>query len=240
MIRRALVIFVLVVVAIPLMLAMAELPPHGSPDAPPQTHVAPYYLEHGPEEAGAENVVTAVILNYRGFDTQGEVTVIFTAMAAVVAVLVAGGAGVPAERTAAPTTTPVSLIVRFIVRVLAPFIVLFSVYVILNGHVTPGGGFQGGTILGALLIALTLIMSESDARALLPQRPERLLQAAAPLTFFAVGMTGLLLTGDYLAYPHSGPTIWIATLMLTVVEIGIGIGGAMVVATIFRTMGADR
>jgi len=237
--RRALVIVVLVAVAVPLLLAMAELPPYGSADAPPHTHVAPYYLEHGYEETGAENIVTAIILNYRGFDTQGEVTVIFTAMAAVVAVLVLGASGGPAERKS-PSAVPVSVIVRFIVRVMAPFVLLFSAYVIMNGHVTPGGGFQGGTIAGALVIALTLIMSEEHARRLTPVRPERLLQAAAPITFFLIGLAGLALTGDYLAYPHSGSTIWLATLMLTIVEVGIGVGGAMVIATIFRTMGADR
>ena len=156
--KRALVILLLAAVSLPLLLAVSQLPPHGDPDNPPHVHIAPRYLESGPEEAGAENVVTAVILNYRGFDTQGEVTVIFTAMAAVVAVLVMGSAGTaPAERPAA--AVPVSVIVRFIVRVLAPFIAVFSVYVVLNGHITPGGGFQGGTIAGALVIALTLVLT---------------------------------------------------------------------------------
>ncbi|MBN2847975.1 MAG: sodium:proton antiporter [Coriobacteriia bacterium] len=237
--KRALVILLLVAVSLPLLLAVSQLPPHGDPDNPPHVHIAPRYLESGPEEAGAENVVTAVILNYRGFDTQGEVTVIFTAMAAVVAVLVMGSAGTaPAERPAG--AVPVSVIVRFIVRVLAPFIAVFSVYVVLNGHVTPGGGFQGGTIAGALVIALTLILSEQDARALLPRRPERLLQAAAPITFFVVGIAGLIVAGDYLAYPRTEALRWLTTIMLTVVEFGIGVGGAMVIATIFRTMGADR
>jgi multicomponent Na+:H+ antiporter subunit B len=123
---------------------------------------------------------------------------------------------------------------------MAPFVVLFSAYVVFKGHVTPGGGFQGGTVLGALLIALTIIMSEQDARRLMPQRPERLLQAAAPITFFLVGLIGLFVAGDYLAYPHSGSAAWLAEIMLTMVELGIGVGGAMVIATIFRTMGADR
>jgi len=52
----------------------------------------------------------------------------------------------------------------------------------MNGHVTPGGGFQGGTIAGAVFIALTLVLSEQDVNRLIPHRPERVLQAAAPLT----------------------------------------------------------
>lgn len=237
MMRRALTVALLVVVAVPLLLAMSQLPPHGSPETPPYTHVSPYYLEHGAEEGGAENIITDVILNYRGFDTEGEVTVIFTSMAAVLAVLlVAAPAANPAP---AGQVVPVSVVVRFIVRVLAPFILLFSAYVVLNGHITPGGGFQGGTIAGALVIALSLVMTREQTDSLLPSRPERILQAAAPISFFLVGMTGLVLFGEYLYYPRDEALRWLTTLMLIVIEIGIGVGGASVLVRIFRAMRAE-
>ena len=239
MIRRGLIVGLLVIIAVPLMYAMSELPPHGSADSPAYTHVSPRYLEQGAEEAGAENIVTDIILNYRGFDTQGEVTVIFTAMAAVLAVLLGAGGPHGTEPTPPGRVAP-SVVVRFIVRVLAPFIATFAIYVILNGHVTPGGGFQGGTILGALVIALTLVLDTDQSERLLPRRPERLLQAAAPLVFMAVGITGLAAFGSYLTYPGAAALAWLRTALLLAVEIGIGIGGAMVLATIFRTMGGER
>ncbi len=238
--RRALIVVLLIAVAAPLMLAMSQLPPHGSPETPPYTHVSPYYLEHGAEEGGAENIVTSVILNYRGFDTQHEVTVIFTAMAAVLAVLLlAGSEPTDAEDAPGESPVPVSVVVRFIVRVLAPFIALFSAYVVLNGHITPGGGFQGGTIAGALVIALSLVMSREEADALLPRKPEHLLQAAAPIAFFLTGVAGLALFGDYLFFPRDEAFRWAAVLMLTVIEVGIGVGGASVLVRIFRAMRAD-
>jgi multicomponent Na+:H+ antiporter subunit B len=55
------------------------LPPFGSPDAPIHTHVAPRYLERSIEETNVPNVVSSVLADYRGFDTLGETTVIFTA-----------------------------------------------------------------------------------------------------------------------------------------------------------------
>lgn len=240
MIRRALIVALLIAVAVPLMLAMSQLPPHGSPGTPPYTHISPYYLEHGAEEGGAENIVTDVILNYRGFDTQHEVTVIFTSMAAVLAVLLLARTE-PAEReiTSEESRLPVSVVVRFIVRVLAPFIALFSAYVVLNGHVTPGGGFQGGTIAGALIIALSLVMSREEADALLPRKPEHVLQAAAPIAFFLTGMIGLALFGDYLFFPRDEALRWVSVLMMMVIEIGIGVGGASVLVRIFRAMRAD-
>jgi multicomponent Na+:H+ antiporter subunit B len=200
--------------------------------------VAAHYLEYGPEEAGAENIVTDVILNYRGFDTQGEVTVIFTAMAAVLAVLMV--VRDPSPALIRPVLVAPSMVVRFVVRIMAPFGLMFAVYVIMNGHVTPGGGFQGGTIAGAIAIALTLIMTEEQAAALIPRRAERVLQAAAPLGFVMVGLVGLALTGSYLGYPRGETGHLVTTVMLLVIEIGIGIGGATVIATIFQTMGSEQ
>lgn len=63
------------------------LPAFSDPSAPIHTHVAPRYLKDGPRETGVPNVVTAVLASYRGFDTLGETTVVFTAGAGVVALL---------------------------------------------------------------------------------------------------------------------------------------------------------
>jgi multicomponent Na+:H+ antiporter subunit B len=56
-----------------------DMPLYGDPSAPIHQHVAPYYLQNAPIETGVPNVVTAVLASYRGFDTLGEVFVIFTA-----------------------------------------------------------------------------------------------------------------------------------------------------------------
>lgn len=66
-----------------------DIPRFGDPDSPAQRHVAPYYLEKSLPETGVPNVVTAVLASYRGFDTLGEVTVIFTAGVAVM-ILIGG------------------------------------------------------------------------------------------------------------------------------------------------------
>ena len=66
-----------------------DIAPFGAADAPAQTHVAPGYLERSIPETGVQNVVTSVLASYRGFDTLGEVTVVFTAGIAVL--LLIGG-----------------------------------------------------------------------------------------------------------------------------------------------------
>ena len=70
-----------------LLQAVAELPEVGDSTAPAFTHVAPYYVEHAHEETGAANYVTAVLADYRGYDTFGELTVIFTAGLACLLIL---------------------------------------------------------------------------------------------------------------------------------------------------------
>lgn len=62
-----------------LIYGISDLPPFGSPDNPAQTHVVPRYIEQSPAEIDVPNLVTSVLASYRGFDTLGEVVVIFTA-----------------------------------------------------------------------------------------------------------------------------------------------------------------
>lgn len=64
-----------------------ELPPFGASNTPPDTHVSPRYIEKGPEETGAENQVTGVIVDYRGFDTLFETSVIMIAGLATALIL---------------------------------------------------------------------------------------------------------------------------------------------------------
>lgn len=230
--RRATVVALLIVVAVPLIAAAAALPAEGSMDNPTYRHVVPRYLEHGAEEGGAENIVTAIILNYRGYDTNGEVTVIFTALVGMFAVLLISKERTPGRR---PKRIPASPVVQFIVRVIAPFAFVFSMYVIVNGHVTPGGGFQGGTILGALLIAASLALGSERVQRWLPDKARPLLQPAAVLTFIVIGAVGLT-WGYYLAFPNEPTFFWLRTIELLALEAGIGLGGAAIVISLFWTM----
>jgi multicomponent Na+:H+ antiporter subunit B len=67
--------------------AVLQLPPVGDPEAPAARHVSPRYIEKGPAETGAPNMVTAVLADYRGYDTLGETVVILTAGLACALVL---------------------------------------------------------------------------------------------------------------------------------------------------------
>ncbi|MBW1999008.1 MAG: hypothetical protein JRJ29_13720 [Deltaproteobacteria bacterium] len=68
-----------IVVGAALIYGTMDMPKWGDPYSPANTHVSPYYLEHSLEDAHTPNVVTTVLADYRGYDTLGETTVIFTA-----------------------------------------------------------------------------------------------------------------------------------------------------------------
>ena len=72
-----------------------DLPAAGDPAAPPSTHVSPRYIEDALRETAVPNMVTAVLADYRSFDTLGEVAVIFTAAVSVALILAAGGGRPP-------------------------------------------------------------------------------------------------------------------------------------------------
>ncbi len=84
---RALPILVVLVTGAALLYGTADMPPFGADDSPVQLHVAPEYIERTPREIGVPNIVTAVLGSYRGFDTLGEVVVVFTAGIAVLFLL---------------------------------------------------------------------------------------------------------------------------------------------------------
>lgn len=236
--RQALIALMIAAAALPMLIGVASLPRPGDAAAPVHTHVAARYIAAGAEETGATNLVTGVLLNYRAYDTFGEVMVIFAALVAVTAVLSSGAATGPADQGAG-SRIPISPIVAFIIRLTAPFIAAFGVMVILKGHVAPGGGFQGGVILGALLVLLSVVLGRGRARPLISSSAARWLQAAGPLAFMVVALLGLGMAGVLLGYPAAPGSNWMRTAMMLVLEIGIGIGGAAIILGLFLQMRGD-
>lgn len=84
---RLLPFLIVVLTSAALIYGAMDMPDFEDPNAPQQIHVAPRYIEKSYEESGVPNMVTAVLANYRGYDTLGETTVIFTAGISVVLLL---------------------------------------------------------------------------------------------------------------------------------------------------------
>ncbi len=140
-----------------LLVAVSYLPPVGSAENPASNEVAAKYIEDGLQDTGAVNIVTGMILDYRAFDTFGESNVLFIATCSVLILLRndkkrdkrQAAAEEKTERYYEPKDDSILQKITFL---LFPIIVIFGIYVILNGHISPGGGFSGGAIIGAGLI----------------------------------------------------------------------------------------
>lgn len=135
-----------------LLFTVSELPAYGERSALFEG-LASEYLEEGMEETGAVNIVSAMILNYRAFDTLGESFVLFTALCCVIILLHIDSKN--AEENLVYYDLSTDPILKRGIGFAAPMILLYGGYVIVNGHLSPGGGFSGGAIMGAGLILLS-------------------------------------------------------------------------------------
>lgn len=147
------VLFCVFLVAM-LLVAVSYLPTFGEADNPVNNEVAARYIEKGLQETGAVNIVTGMILDYRAFDTLGESHVLFIATCTVLILLRADKKDdkdtfETNDRKYEPKN---DVILQTVARILVPPIFIFGIYVILAGHLGPGGGFSGGAVIGAGLI----------------------------------------------------------------------------------------
>ena len=238
--RGRLLSFVVVTAAAMVVIyATFDKPRLGDPEAPAQVHVAPWYLEKTPEYIDIPNVVTAVLGSYRGYDTLGEVFVVFTAGIGVLFLLGHGGAQGAINGGGAGEGLRHHLVPRVVGRLLIPFILLFGFYVQFHGEYGPGGGFQAGAIIAAGFILYALLEGERRALDVLPQRAMLGLIAVGPLIYVAVGVAGMVLGGNFLDYsPLSDDSVKGQQLGIILIEAGVGITVTGVLLAIFHAFAA--
>ena len=144
------ILFCLFLIAL-LLVTVSYLPATGTIERPVNNEVAARYIESGLEETGAVNIVAGMILDYRAFDTLGESHVLFVATITVLILLrmnKKGSKGINDRIFEPKNDTILQLVATFLV----PIIIIFGIYIILNGHLGPGGGFSGGAVIGAGLV----------------------------------------------------------------------------------------
>jgi multicomponent Na+:H+ antiporter subunit B len=180
--RNIVILISLIVIAVGISLSLVNIP-FGTA----KTKVGDYYIDRGKEETGAPNIVTSVVVNYRAFDTLGEVTVLFVAAIGLGAVL----AGQRGKRKR--ELEPASLVVHAGCRFLFPLILLFGAYIFIHGHLTPGGGFQGGAIIASAFLLMYLGCRGRRINRIWSKAVESL----GGLIFVVLGLAGLTVGGHY-------------------------------------------
>ncbi|MBB5457886.1 Na(+)/H(+) antiporter subunit B [Paraburkholderia sp. Cpub6] len=155
-----------------------------------------YYVVRGPLELGAPNIVTGILITFRGFDTLGEVAVLFMVAASVGVLLKeeSNSTSAAAADESAPARRPAGEIVHTGKQVLLPMILTFGGYVIVNGHLSAGGGFQGGAIVASAVMLMLLARPRSTLNVALLSVVESL----AGVIYVCIGILGLVLAGGFL------------------------------------------
>ena len=245
-----------------------DFPSWGDPASPASTHVSPYYIENTLEETSVPNIVTAVLADYRGYDTMFEAIVIFTAGIACFFLLrtfkrtetetrlyrhvptgitfrIEKGGRYPKESDEFERIdlhwVPHDVIIKTTCRVIIPFIQIFALYVIAHGHHSPGGGFQGGVILGASVILFAI---SHNLRSSLKRINEKLAIFFCALGVFIYAATGaicILLGANYLDYSALSQILGVDPVSarswgILFVEIGVGVAVMAVMVTLYYNL----
>jgi len=213
-----------------------DLPPFGSATSPAHQHVASYYINESYGETGVANLVSSVLASYRGFDTLGELVVIFTAGVGVISLLSTSQKALKTNGTTNKLVAPMTThhILRIVSKMLIPFIMLYALYVQFHSDFGPGGGFQAGAIFASALILYTLMFGLQATLAITSQSWLKFFAALGVLLFAGTGIISMLQQHNYLNYNVlASDPIQGQHLGILLVELGVGITVTAVLFQLF-------
>ncbi|RLE12681.1 cation:proton antiporter [Candidatus Aerophobetes bacterium] len=214
--RKIISIIILVIIGVGFIFAFSQIP-----FGKDKINVANYYIEKGIKQTGAVNIVTSVVLNYRGIDTLGEITVLFIAAIGLGAVLFVER---KIQKNIADNkkdkTKRASLILRTGSRLLFPLILLFGSYIFVHGHLTPGGGFQGGAVVASGFLLMYLAFPKQSIN----KKSSSVAESLSGLIFVGIGLLGLVFSGYFLTnfLPKGVPNTIFSAGIIPVIYIAIG------------------
>lgn len=188
-------IFFSIILAGLLLYTVSCLPRIGNPSNPANNEVPERYIESGLQETGAVNIVTGMILDYRAFDTFGESNVLFIAAITVLILLHQKKKhGEPEEENDRIFEPKNDVILQAGAAILVPVIIIFGIYIILNGHLSPGGGFSGGAVIGAGLILYLNAFGFEKTERMFTEKTYKVICCTA-LTFYCLAKSYSFFTG---------------------------------------------
>jgi len=237
-----------------LLYGVSDFPGFGDPHSPANAGVegggpsiSQYFIEESYGDTKVPNLVTSVLADYRGYDTLFETVVIFAAGMAIFAILRVLEPGQPRpdelhESTRYSDGDHTRIIVGTTCRIIVPLAQLFALYVVAHGHHSPGGGFQGGVILGASFIMLAVAHDLPAALRRFPEKNYLGLACVGVLVYTAFGVACQLLDRNFLDYGvlekvlfTDGPEMARSHSMLGV-EIGVAFTVAAIMFAIYANL----
>lgn len=237
-----------------------DFPNWGDPFSPASTHLSNYYIEKSFEDTLVPNLVTSVLADYRGFDTMFETAVIFCAGLACFLLLrnfrkrrnhyyrhIPTGVTLHLKNYKKLKTgeefeyvdkewVPADLIIKSVCRILISFIQIYALYVVAHGDFSPGGGFQGGVILGSSFILLAISYNLKTLVKRIKEKVFGIFAVTGVLIYVGIGVLCMIMGGNFLDYSKLESLIYshhIRALGMLGVEIGVGIAVTAVMVIIY-------
>lgn len=213
--------------------------------------LARQYLENfGEKASGAKNLVSAIYLGYRAFDTLGETIVLLVAVSGTIGIISHAGAVlakgyessdaitvIPDASTHADTGTAPRRparkqrtdLLEVVTGKLGPVVLVFGVYVMMYGHLSPGGGFQGGVVIASGIVFLALGNRIEASNRLTEPKVLARIEATAFLLLVAASLSGIVFGGGFFDNPFEplgiAPVGFIMLLNAIIgLKVGAGIG----------------
>jgi len=182
-----------------------------------------YFAEFGPTLGHGRNIVNVILVDFRAFDTLGEITVLASAAIGVRGLLRFAAVGRVDHEPVQPVNSP---IFRTAARLLMPLLLLFSVFLLVRGHNQPGGGFVGGLIAAAAFALYGIAFGVQRARRALVVRPLTLLGAGLLIALVS-GLPAVLRGRPFLAALWTSGPIAVGTPALFDVGVFLVVAGVV-------------
>ena len=227
-----------------LVFAAKDFPEWGDAQSPAsKSPISSHFIAETGVDTEVPNMVTAVLADYRGFDTMFETVVVFIAGMAVLAIL-KNSVKKGSVRFDHIVDVEPDLIVTNTVRLIVPVIQIFAFYVLAHGHVSPGGGFQGGVLMGASFILVALSWDLETALARFPMNRCIIVAAAGILLYGGIGLLSMFLGGEFLDYAELEKVLPVSRekaryhAMLGV-EIGVGLTVTAIMFALYANLSSE-
>ncbi len=219
------ILFCLFLIAL-LLVTISWLPATGTVNRPVNNEVTERYIEKGLEETGAVNIVAGMILDYRAFDTLGESHVLFVATITVLILLRLNKTEKDEAEVSDRRFEPKNdAILQLVATFLVPIIIIFGIYIILNGHLGPGGGFSGGAVIGAGLVLYLNAFGFKKTERFFTEKTFRRITLAA-LTFYCLAKSYSFYTGAnhlHSVIPKGTPGAILSSGLILPLNIAVGL-----------------
>lgn len=236
-----------IIVLLVLVLNLNVLPRIGDAGSAPAQHVSKYYIENAVKKTSSPNMVTAMIVDFRAFDTMYETTVMF--LAGVGTIMILAGRPSPKRRMIQPSRffghrykkgEPAYKTINkdVMITLLEPLILIYAFYVLFHGEVSLGGGFQSGALIALTYIIDVMVIPDKRNLFLLTGKNSAAIAGIGTLIYVLTGVIPMLAGGKFMDFSYLPIPVHEAerhSIGILSVEVGVTI---CVMATIITILNA--